>query len=96
MMTVRRVLQVALVLVCWGLAGHYGYTADRLVADYGGHAGFQSAVWVAKDLKIFEKYGLDVEVIMITGSARSVAARNSPQARPPVRFLTRLNYAITY
>ena len=74
MMTVRRVLQVALVLVCWGLAEHYGYTADRLVADYGGHAGFQSAVWVAKDLKIFEKYGLDVEVIMITGSARSVAA----------------------
>ena len=48
--------------------------ADRLVADYGGHAGFQSAVWVAKDLKIFDKHGLDVEVIMITGSARSVAA----------------------
>ncbi len=48
--------------------------ADKLVADYGGHAGFQSAIWVAKDLKIFDKYGLDVEVIMITGSARSVAA----------------------
>ena len=73
-MTMGRVLQVALVLVCLGLAGQHGYTADRLVADYGGHAGFQSAVWVAKDLKIFEKYGLDVEVIMITGSARSVAA----------------------
>jgi NitT/TauT family transport system substrate-binding protein len=48
--------------------------ADKLVADYGGHAGFQSAMWIAKDLKIFDKYGLDVEVIMITGSARSVAA----------------------
>jgi NitT/TauT family transport system substrate-binding protein len=48
--------------------------ADKLVADYGGHAGFQSTVWVAKDLKIFDKNGLDVEVIMITGSARSVAA----------------------
>lgn len=47
---------------------------DKLVADYGGHAGFQSAVWVAKDLKIFDKYGLDVDVVMITGSARSVAA----------------------
>lgn len=48
---------------------------EKLIADYGGHAGFQSAVWVAKDLKIFEKHGLpDVEVIMITGSARSVAA----------------------
>jgi NitT/TauT family transport system substrate-binding protein len=48
--------------------------AEKLVADYGGHAGFQSAVWVAKDLKILDKNGLDVEVIMITGSARSVAA----------------------
>ena len=50
------------------------YAAEKLVADYGGHAGFQSAMWVAKDLRIFEKHGLDVEVIMITGSARSVAA----------------------
>jgi NitT/TauT family transport system substrate-binding protein len=48
--------------------------AEKLIADYGGHAGFQSATWVAKDLKIFDKYGLDVEVIMITGAARSVAA----------------------
>jgi len=48
--------------------------AEKLIADYGGHAGFQSAVWVAKDLKIFDKHKLDVEVIMITGSARSVAA----------------------
>ena len=25
--------------------------ADKIVADYGGHAGFQSATWVAKDLR---------------------------------------------
>jgi len=56
------------------LSGGPLYAADKLVADYGGHAGFQSTIWVAKDLKIFDKYGLDVEVIMITGSARSVAA----------------------
>lgn len=50
------------------------HSAEKLIIDYGGHAGFQSAVWVAKDLKIFDKYGLDFDVIMITGSARSVAA----------------------
>jgi len=50
------------------------HAAEKFVVDYGGHAGFQSAVWVAKDMKIFDKYGLDVEVVMITGSARSVAA----------------------
>ena len=48
--------------------------AEKLIADYGGHAGFQSATWIGKDLKIFEKHGLDVEIIMITGAARSVAA----------------------
>src|ERR671914_1528155 len=48
--------------------------AEKLIADYGGHAGFQSATWIARDLKIFDKHGLDVEVIMITGAARSVAA----------------------
>ena len=64
---------IALVLSLWVSIGGV-HAADKLVADYGGHAGFQSAVWVAKDLKIFDKHGLDVEVIMITGSARSVAA----------------------
>jgi NitT/TauT family transport system substrate-binding protein len=47
--------------------------ADKIVVDYGGVSGFQGATWVAKDLKIFDKQGLDVDVIMITGGARSVA-----------------------
>src|SRR5438132_4904089 len=47
--------------------------ADKIVVDYGGVSGFQGATWVAKDLKIFDKNGLDVDVIMITGGARSVA-----------------------
>ena len=50
------------------------HAAEKLIADYGGHAGFQSATWIGRDLKIFEKHGLDVEIIMITGAARSVAA----------------------
>lgn len=50
------------------------YATEKLIADYGGHAGFQSATWVGRDLRIFEKHGLDVEIVMITGAARSVAA----------------------
>lgn len=49
------------------------HAADKIVADFGGLGGFQSTMWVAKDLKIFDKYGLDVDLIMITGGARSVA-----------------------
>lgn len=46
---------------------------DKVIADYGGLSGFQSASWVAKDLRLFEKHGLDAELVMITGGARSVA-----------------------
>jgi ABC-type nitrate/sulfonate/bicarbonate transport system substrate-binding protein len=48
--------------------------AEKVVADFGGVSGFQSASWVAKDLKLFDKYGLNVDLVMITGGARSVAA----------------------
>jgi NitT/TauT family transport system substrate-binding protein len=61
----------ALVLLC--LVVTNVQAADKIIVDYGGLSGFQSTVWVAKDLKIFDKHGLDAEVIMITGGARSVA-----------------------
>lgn len=47
--------------------------AERIVADFGGLSGFQSASWVAKDLRLFEKHGIDVDLVMITGGARSMA-----------------------
>jgi NitT/TauT family transport system substrate-binding protein len=64
---------LSLLLSLFGLAHSVAYSADKIVVDYGGLSGFQGATWVAKDLKIFDKYGLDVDVIMIGGGARSVA-----------------------
>ena len=69
----REIAYLALFSIVF-LLGRPLYAAEKLIADYGGHAGFQSATWVGKDLKIFDKHGLDVEIIMITGAARSVAA----------------------
>ena len=69
-----RFLAVAFLTVVCCLLCFEARAAEKLVADYGGLSGFQSTVWVAKDLKIFDKHGLDVDVIMINGSARSVAA----------------------
>jgi NitT/TauT family transport system substrate-binding protein len=69
-----RLLAVAFLTVVCCLFRFEARAAEKLVADYGGLSGFQSTVWVAKDLKIFDKHGLDVDVIMINGSARSVAA----------------------
>ncbi len=50
------------------------HAADKIVADFGGLGAFQSTTWVAKDLKIFDKYGLNVDLVMITGGSRSVGA----------------------
>jgi len=61
-------------LLLWACGVYsFTYAADKIVVDYGGVSGFQGASWVAKDLRIFDKYGLDADVIMITGGARSVA-----------------------
>ena len=84
-------VRVVLIAILLCLTSSRAGAADKLVADYGGHAGFQSAMWVAKDLRIFDKYGLDVEVIMITGvhgpSPRSwETARISRLAPPPDRW----------
>jgi ABC-type nitrate/sulfonate/bicarbonate transport system substrate-binding protein len=70
--TLKRLCEyLLLILACRVYSS--AYAVDKIVVDYGGVSGFQGASWVAKDLKIFDKYGLDADVIMITGGARSVA-----------------------
>jgi NitT/TauT family transport system substrate-binding protein len=68
------VIARAVTVLCLLFCALGARAADKLVADFAGHAGFQSATWMAKDLKIFDKYGLDVDLVMITGGARAVAA----------------------
>src|SRR4029077_2958112 len=70
---IRSMCFLILLISCFATV-RIGCAAEKLIADYGGHAGFQSATWVGRDLRIFEKHGLDVEIVMITGAARSVAA----------------------
>src|SRR5712692_3425121 len=67
-------MRLVLLVALWRVFCGELYAADKIVVDYGGVSGFQGASWVAKDLRIFDKHGLDVEVIMITGGARSTAA----------------------
>lgn len=47
---------------------------EQILVGYDGHAGFQGAIWTAKDLGLFEKHGLTGELILIPGSARGMAA----------------------
>ena len=73
-MTLKPASIIASLLLSWlCLSNSVAHSADKIIVDYGGLSGFQGATWVAKDLKIFDKYGLDVDIIMIGGGARSVA-----------------------
>src|SRR5262245_44720460 len=54
---------------------------EQIVSGYDGHAGFQGPVWAAKDLGLFDKYGLTAELVLIPGSARGMAALISGSAQ---------------
>ncbi len=47
---------------------------EQILVGYDGHAGFQGPIWATKDLGLFEKHGLNGELILIPGSARGMAA----------------------
>jgi NitT/TauT family transport system substrate-binding protein len=47
---------------------------DSIVVSYDGYAGFQGPLWAARDLDLFKKNGLNAELVLITGSARGMAA----------------------
>ena len=65
---------ILVLLLVYLVVTSHAQAADKIVADFGGVSGYQSASWVAKDLRLFDKYGLNVDLVMITGGARSVAA----------------------
>jgi len=47
---------------------------ERYLISYAGFAGFQAPAWAAKDLGLFTKYGLSIDLVMIPGSARGTQA----------------------
>jgi len=48
--------------------------ATKIMASYGGELGYQAPLWVAHDLKLFAKQGINSELIRIAGGSRSMAA----------------------
>jgi len=47
---------------------------ENINVSYGSISGTQSPIWVAKEKKLFEKHGLDVSLVYISGGPRSVMA----------------------
>ena len=47
---------------------------ERMVISYAGITGGRGPLWIAKELKLFEKHGLDPRVVQITAGATSINA----------------------
>ena len=47
-------------------------TPEKITASYGAISGTMAPIWVAKDARLFEKYGLDLSLVYIPGGPRSI------------------------
>src|SRR5918995_3935058 len=50
------------------------FAQSRFIHSHSGTSSTQLAIWGAKDLGLFEKYGLDVDLVFISGGARTMQA----------------------
>ncbi len=70
-----RNIGIAVVLAACLASGAPGAAAEKINTSYiSVSPGSSSVIWVAKDARIFEKYGLDATIIFISGSVRGIQA----------------------
>jgi NitT/TauT family transport system substrate-binding protein len=76
MFKVGKVQRVVAALFVWLAFSVYPIAAQpiKLKVAYPTTVGSMAVVWVAKEAKLFEKHGLDVELIYVAGSSRVVQA----------------------
>src|SRR4029450_6368118 len=49
-------------------------TPEKINASYGAISGSMAPIWVAKEARLFEKHGLDLNLVYISGRPRSIMA----------------------
>ncbi|HEY7559470.1 MAG TPA: hypothetical protein VIH18_32190 [Candidatus Binatia bacterium] len=47
-------------------------TLEKINASYGAISGSMAPIWVAKEAKLFEKHGLDLNLVYISGGPRAI------------------------
>ena len=78
MMTKKSQLLVLLSLMVFALfASRSGHSQERVRAGYSGISGYQVPLWLAVDLRLFEKYGLTVDPVLFRGGSESASALTS-------------------
>ena len=72
----RRILSIALplTLLSWGLGNAQEKKLEPLIVSYSSFTGNRAPFWIAKELGLYEKYGLDVKLVNIAAGSVSLTA----------------------
>lgn len=67
-------MSLAICLFFFGAANGQGKKLEPLTVSYASITGTRAPLWIAKELALFEKYGLDVNLVYIASGSTSVSA----------------------
>src|SRR2546426_12808573 len=67
-----RVRAVALCVAIASASTMTASAAEKINASYGAISGSMAPIWVAKEARLFEKQGLDLNLVYISGGPRSI------------------------
>ena len=70
----KSIKYVVAVILCAVFAPPLAHGQGKIKVAYPTTVGSMAVLWVAKEAKLFDKYGLEVELIYIAGSSRVVQA----------------------
>ena len=72
----RRILSITLplTLLSWGLGKAQEKKLEPLIVSYSSFTGNRAPFWIAKELGLYEKYGLDVKLVSIAAGSVSLTA----------------------
>jgi ABC-type nitrate/sulfonate/bicarbonate transport system substrate-binding protein len=70
----RRIAILWAFFLCFGISpvSLDAATPEKINASYGAISGSMSPIWVAKEARLFEKQGLDLNLVYIPGGSRSI------------------------
>src|SRR5262245_13639804 len=61
-------------LPCFALLSGTARSNENIVVAYSGVSGFQGPLWTFSELRLFAKYNLNPEIVLIAGGAQSMQA----------------------
>lgn len=72
----RRLLSITCLLALspWSLAAAQEKKLEPLIVSYSSFTGNRAPFWIAKELRLYEKYGLDVQLVNIAAGSVSLTA----------------------